>query len=176
GEELLRSTNMFVSHEHDVTTRLRDSGNNLLMRFSALDRQLEQRRPRPRWRAPMVEHQQLRWFRTTLLGRTPGWSPPAPAVGPWRPVRVESRTGFAVDDAHLSARLEGGVGILEASCDLRALSVAPSRAELVLERAGVERRVDMERTGEARFAGRLAVREPELWWPHSHGEPVLYRA
>src|SRR5262249_3224700 len=75
GELLLRSDNMFVAHQVDVGSRLRPL-NELCVRFAALDPLLARRRPRPRWRAPMVEHQQLRWIRTTLLGRTPGWSPP----------------------------------------------------------------------------------------------------
>ena len=53
-----------------------------------LDAVLKERRPRPRWKAPMVEQQQIRWFRTTLLGRTPGWSPPA--TRGWRPLARRS--------------------------------------------------------------------------------------
>ena len=48
----------------------------------------DQRRPRPRWKTNGVISQNLRWIRTTLLGRQPGWTViPAP-VGPWRPVRL----------------------------------------------------------------------------------------
>jgi len=46
------------------------AANELVICFRALDRALEAKRPRPKWRTPMVESQQLRWFRTTLLGRT----------------------------------------------------------------------------------------------------------
>lgn len=54
----------------------------LLMCFRSLTVALQARRPRPRWRVPMLAHQQLRWFRTSLLGRAPGWSPPWPPIGP----------------------------------------------------------------------------------------------
>lgn len=98
--------------------------NELYIRFSALDPLLAARRPRPRWRAPMVENQQLRWFRTTLLGRTPGWSPPAAAVGPWRSVRLERRRGFAVGTVLLRPHLEGADGLLSAEIEIRPLEGA----------------------------------------------------
>ena len=84
GKQLLTSANMFLAHRCDVSALL-STDNQLYIRFAPLDAFLAARRRRPRWRTPMVEHQQLRWVRTTLLGRTPGWSPPAAPVGPWRP-------------------------------------------------------------------------------------------
>jgi hypothetical protein len=56
--------------------------------FRALDAVLAARRPRPRWKTALVAQQNLRWARTTLLGRLPGWSPPVTAVGPWAPVSL----------------------------------------------------------------------------------------
>ena len=177
GEELLRSTNMFVSHEHDVTTRLRDSGNNLLMRFSALDRQLEQRRKRPRWRAPMVAHQQLRWFRTTLLGRTPGWSPPAAVVGPWKAIWLERRGGAMVDDVRLEARVEGARGTVNCILSLDGDGHLPETVSLRLERNGRIWLQPLQRAGSSRsFTGHLDIDEVDLWWPHTHGDPALYDA
>ena len=85
------------------------------------------RRPRPRWRAPMVEHQQLRWFRTTLLGRTPGWSPPAAPVGPWRAGALSAAA--ASRSTRRTARpARGGAGVV----DVRAAPAA--RRDRRLER------------------------------------------
>ncbi len=61
-----------------------------MIRFSALTPLLEGRRPRPRWKTQGASHQNLRWFRTTLLGRQPGWTVTPAPVGPWRPVRLLS--------------------------------------------------------------------------------------
>ncbi|HZW51604.1 MAG TPA: hypothetical protein VFF05_07080, partial [Rudaea sp.] len=110
GTPLPASDNMFVRSEHDITRLLRDRGNELLIRCCALGAELARRRPRPRWRTPMVAHQQLRWFRTTLLGRTPGWSPPAAVVGPWRPVWLAQGGVIDPADLQLDISVEGGAG------------------------------------------------------------------
>ncbi len=188
---LLSSENMFVAHEVRVDSLLRDGDNDLVIRFRALDPALAARRPRPRWRAPMVEHQQLRWIRATLLGRTPGWSPPAAVVGPWRGVRLERRFGFAVENVALVPRLlEGGGARLDVACVVRELvssggslvssggslrSETASRVEAVIERAGTSHRVTLAAGADGAFAGTIDLPRVDLWWPHTHGEPALYR-
>lgn len=92
GEPILQSENMFVQHQVDVGALLRPR-NELVMCFRSLTAALAQRRPRPRWKTRLVNHQQLRWFRTTLLGRMPGWSPAIPAVGPWRGIELGTNVG-----------------------------------------------------------------------------------
>jgi beta-mannosidase len=174
GEPLLSSRNMFHAHDRRLE---RGGAHELAIRFGALDAALAAKRPRPRWRAPMIENQQLRWIRTTLLGRTPGWSPPAAAVGPWREVRLERRRGVAIEDLRIAARLEGGPGVVELSCRLRTLAGAPATAEAVLEAGGVEHRAPLVAAGaDGRVATRVVVPRPWLWWPHTHGEPACYRA
>src|SRR2546426_8099024 len=117
---------MFVAHERAIDGRLRDA-NELVIRFQALDRLLKAKRPRPRWRAPMVENQQLRWFRTTLLGRTPGWSPPVAPVGPWRPVRLEQRSGLSVEELSCRPCPDGDGGTVELRATLRPLGARCDR-------------------------------------------------
>jgi beta-mannosidase len=112
GQPLLSSDNMFLAHERLIGEPL-TGASELVIRFRALDRLLEAKRPRPKWRAPMVENQQLRWYRTTLLGRTPGWSPPAAAVGPWRPVWIETRARVCVTDLVVRTGVEGTKGWIE---------------------------------------------------------------
>jgi beta-mannosidase len=44
------------------------------------------RKPRARWRTMVVEEPRLRWVRTQVLGRAPGFAPGPPVVGPYRPM------------------------------------------------------------------------------------------
>ena len=178
GTPLLSSDNMFLAHERVMDATLR-SENELVIRFRALDRLLEAKRPRPKWRAPMVENQQLRWFRTTLLGRTPGWSPPAAAVGPWRPVWLETRTRVRLIGLHLRTGVEGTKGWIEVEVGIESLGTElPTTVALVVSR-GTERRHSIALRREldsSSYRGRLEIPDVALWWPHTHGEPALYDA
>ncbi|HEY6922560.1 MAG TPA: hypothetical protein VI653_03755, partial [Steroidobacteraceae bacterium] len=178
GTPLLTSDNMFLAHERVLDAPL-PPRNELVIRFRALDKQLEAKRPRPKWRAPMVENQQLRWFRTTLLGRTPGWSPPAAAVGPWRAVWLETRARVRLADLLLHTGVEGAHGWVEISATIEPLaSAAMSHAALVVSR-GPERRhsIPLQRASNSDcYSGRLEIPDVTLWWPHTHGEPALYDA
>ena len=112
GQPLLTSENMFHAHALDVTAQLR-AHNELVIVFRALHPALAQRRPRPRWKTKLVSHQQLRWLRTTLLGRIPGWSPPVAPVGPWRAITLERRDETALAEVELYPYLAGDLRVLE---------------------------------------------------------------
>jgi len=166
GKHLLRSENMFLAHALPVVL---DGQHELLIRCAALAPELAVKRPRPRWRVPMVAHAQLRWFRTSLLGRTPGWSPPCPAVGPWRPVWLERRE-HAIGEIVVDAGLDGTDGVVDIVADL---GDGVETADLVVERG--DRRATAALTlQDGRWRGRARIAEPALWWPHTHGEPARY--
>jgi beta-mannosidase len=176
GAALVDSTNMFLEHRCDISALLQPE-NQLVMRFSPLDAFLNVRRRRPRWRTPMVQQQQLRWVRTTLLGRTPGWSPPAAAVGPWRPVWLERRQWLELGEHRLHATVRGAAGILTLACALRTFAgVSVTAARLIVQRAGrrVEATLSLERDLQG-VHGELTLPNVDLWWPHTHGEPALYQ-
>src|SRR5262249_11200375 len=116
----LTAENMFRAYRVDVTPYLQQR-NELVIAFRSLDEDLKKKRPRPRWKTNLVSQQQLRWLRTSLLGRIPGWSPPVPPVGPWRDVRLESGP-LALSDLRLVSRLEGGDGVATLSAVIRAAS------------------------------------------------------
>ncbi|MDQ6811633.1 MAG: glycoside hydrolase family 2 protein, partial [Actinomycetota bacterium] len=120
----------------------------------------------------------LRFFRTMLLGRAPGFAPGPAAVGPWRGVWLERRRDVLVDALSLRARLHGESGRLQIRARLRTLTGARLTAvEAELSGPSGEYRSQLElvasETGfEAR--GELIVPEVERWWPHTHGDPALY--
>ena len=171
---------MFASHAVDVGGLLRDE-NQLAIRCRALDPLLrERRRPRARWRTRVVANQNLRFFRTTMLGRAPGFAPGPAPVGPWRPVWLERRRGLAVDELRLRPTLAAGDGRLAVRARLRPLDGRrPSMVEVELRGAEQSARATLElrEDGADTVAeGTLDVPGVSAWWPHTHGEPSLYEA
>jgi beta-mannosidase len=153
GAKILDSDNMFLSH--DVAVELHGD-NELLIAFRSLDKALEQRKGRARWRTKLVENNALRLVRTTLLGHMTGWQPPVHAVGPWRPITLLERNL----DVDLRAKLHGDDGVLEVSlrCEGEATVVVGDHSAPLL-------------------GGTAIVHLPkvEKWWPHTHGKPALHR-
>ena len=142
----------------------------LVLRCRALDAELAKKRPRPRWRVPMLDRQQLRWVRTTLLGRTPGWSPPCAPVGPWRPVWLQPNSAPEVGVVDVDARIEAGVGFVTIGAQLPA---GTERALLVVARGADRFTRELANEGGA-WTGSVAIPDPVRWWPHTHGEPARY--
>lgn len=168
GTKILSSENMFHAHELDVTSLVAED-NQLWLRFSSLKASLAKRRPRPRYRTRLVEQAQLRWFRTSLLGRIPAFTPKVVAVGPYRGVRLERRRGAFIERASLRAGLEAGRPTLRAAFDVAG---AAKSARLVVGGASTA----LPRNPDGRFEGVLSMPDAEPWWPHTHGSSPLYPA
>ena len=178
GDRVLASDSMFAAHAIDVGARLRDS-NELAIRCRALSPLLRGRRkPRARWRTKLVSNGELRWFRTMLLGRAPGFAPGPAAVGPWRPVWLERPPRVAVSELMLRPRVAGDDGVLDVRARLRAAGEASTTA-LTVELDGPSghhttslalARDDDELVGH----GELRIPSVARWWPHTHGEPALH--
>jgi beta-mannosidase len=180
GERVLESDSMFAAHALDVGALLRGE-NELTIRCRALAPLLrERRRPRARWRSRLVAHGNLRFFRTMLLGRAPGFAPGPAAVGPWRGARLEIRRRLVVEELALRASVSGKEGRLTVRACLRSLDGAqPVAAEIELTSSSGAWRAPLaltERGDAVDVQGDLVVPEVSLWWPHTHGEPALYDA
>ena len=173
GVHVLRSDNMFCGHELDVSGLIAEH-NELCVRFSSLDVESAARRPRPRFKTRLIERQQLRWFRTTLLGRMPGWSPLVTAVGPWRGVQLVRRRSFSVRSAQLNSRIEAGRCLVRAHLELNALGTEILAATLHV--AGHSTSLSLSYAESLQLDAQLEVPDAERWWPHSHGEQPRYPA
>lgn len=168
GKNILSAQNMFISYQVDVADTLQEE-NTLVLCFRSLNETLSRRRARPRWKTRLVNHQQLRWIRTSLLGRIPGWTPPVAPIGPWQPIHLQSKnTPF---DIHLKTGLDNDVGQLTFSC--RIISDKQPEAALTIEQNSTTLKVDKDTTGYT-LSGQLEINNVERWWPHTHGTPRLY--
>jgi beta-mannosidase len=183
GRSVVSSGSMFQEHIVDVGDVLVPGENVLAIRCRALTPELAtQRRPRARWRTRLVADNNLRWFRTMLLGRIPSFSPRPAAVGPWRPITLERRSGVIVEDLKLRPRLDGTVGVLAVTVRLRVLGgERPTAIDVVLDGPGDPTTatrgsltLDESATDLIVASGEVRVADAERWWPHTHGQPALY--
>ncbi len=168
GTHVLHTDNMFEPYRADVP--LRAGENELVIRCAALSPLLAARRRRPRWKTYLVSHQSLRWFRTALIGRLPGWARTPIVVGPWRPIRLVPAA--TVVSSRVASRCQGADGIVEVSAQMR----APDPVEEATVRVGdVAVAAPVTRRGDDLVVD-IEVRVPHVarWWPHTHGRQPLY--
>ena len=181
GVEVLAGETMFAAHEVDVGAALAGD-NELAIRCRALAPLLaERRKPRARWRTRLVNGN-LRFFRTMLLGRAPGFAPDPAAVGPWRPVRLVRRRALAVRELALDPQLDGdgpdADGLLSARVLIQPLDGREIQAvELALDGPSGAVRAPLalsQKDGLVSAEGTLRAPAVARWWPHTHGQPVLH--
>lgn len=180
GALVLEGESMFTAHEVDVGDHLQ-AENELLICCRALTPRLAvRRRPRARWRTRLVAHGNLRFFRTMILGRAPGFAGGPAVVGPWRPVSVRRQRAPALLGLQLRAACEGRDGVLAARVIVRRPTAgAPLELAIDLDGPTGRRRQTLGEVqagdGEAAVDATILVPEPVRWWPHTHGAPSRYR-
>lgn len=164
GKSILRSESMFARHRVDVSDLIAHRNELLIVCRPLLNALREKRlkQPRARWRTKVVSEQQLRWFRTTLLGRAPGFAPGPAPVGPWRPITLVRRRV----PVNWTRRVDAEAGTIVAEIQAE---TKPVRGWLV----SGEARAEVDWTG-ACGSATLRIPNARRWWPHTHGKPVLY--
>ena len=105
-------------------------------------------RPRARWRTRLVADGNLRWFRTMLLGRAPGFAPGRPPSGRGGRSACERRRRVAVSTTLVRATAaDGDDGVARCrarrpACSVRAAPMAASRSSST-GRPGATRRLEL---------------------------------
>ena len=172
GVLILQSHNMFITHQIDVADYLQPA-NELVICFRSLAQTLGQKRPRPRWKTNLVNQQQLRWVRTTLLGHIPGWCPPITPVGPWRDVVLVYRPHVELVASHIQQVLAvDGDFAVEFVVRLPSAN-SISTASLIVGDQSLPLRVN-QNDGVITLMGKGAIDASQQWWPHTHGKPRLH--
>jgi beta-mannosidase len=165
GALRLSSDNMFV---REAIPSIQPGRHDLHIRFRSVLREIESKKGRARWRPRMIVPRGLRDIRTTALGRLPGFSPPTPPVGPYRPVELIEHGPLRLDGASVRSEVDATSARVAVTVD-----VATPGVESGALFCG-ERHVAFERRGERRLVAELRLDGYEPWAPHSIGAPRLY--
>ena len=171
GTKILDARNMFVTHEKVVTTFL-EKHNDLAIHFRSLDAELAQKKARPRWKTALISAQNLRWIRTTLLGRIPGWTPAIAPVGPWKAVSLLTLENASLEDLQITTEVRNSVPQLKVSGKITTASGKRLDSATVIL-AGKPYPLKISAGDSPLITGDFAVSGAPLWWPHTHGEPNL---
>ena len=168
GKLILSSNNMFVEYQLDVLSLLQEN-NELLLCFRSINNNLKIRRKRPRWKTKLVSQQQLRWIRTSLVGRIPGWTPPIAPNGPWQPIFFLKKNKPI--NVNLKPSVNGDLGYLEFTCQI--MTIDKVNAQLIID--GTSKSLEITRSEDrVTISGIVEINNVKLWWPHTHGTPYLY--
>jgi beta-mannosidase len=177
GEHIVHSNSMFAVHEPDITHLVRDRNELLIVcrSLNAALRSYRGRTPLERWRTRIVTLHQLRWVRTTLLGRCPGFAAGPEPVGPWRPITLVRRRQIVVEEVFRQVSRDGTTGVIDIGLRVRVLRSGAEPLSGELQTTNWTASFDWERSG-SEYHGRAVLRisNAALWWPHTHGTPALY--
>jgi len=175
GTLVLSARNMFRCHSVEVGSLLR-ADNEVILHFRALVSELERKRPRARWTTRLVNHRNLRYVRTSLLGRMPGWAPPHPPVGPWRGIRLVESRRVELARLSISSTLDGSEGVVCITMRGRVVAGdAPEALEIRVADSRVSRRVIKPSGDGFEVVAELRVPNAIPWWSHDLGTPFRYR-
>jgi len=169
GSHVAASSSMFRPVSGDAGLSAGD--HVVVVRCEALAPLLEEKRPRARWRTALVAPGNLRWFRTTALGRMPTLAPHHAPVGPWRPVVLVPLASPYVVRRDLRTTVREGEGQVHVEAVVARTDEDAATAVVRVGPASVEVPV----TGkEAALAADLALPDVPLWWPAGYGEQPLH--
>lgn len=171
GEKILATENMFLQYKVDVTEKLKKQ-NELVICFRSIHQALEAQRKRPKWKTKLVENQNLRWIRTTLLGFIPGWTPPIKPIGIWREVRLESVEVANLTDFNLQTSLQDSNGIIKIKANIENFTEQPF--EIIFEINGESHSLFTDSDKNIQINKEIILRNVKPWNPHTHGEANLY--
>ena len=176
GRRIGQTSNAFVPHAFDVTGALVDGENTVLVKITnglevAATKELK------KYAGTKEEHLRI-WLRKPQFSFGWDWAPRLITCGIWRDAAMHVTTDGFVDDLHARPVLSHGLGSATVNYSFRFVPVSRSgphgEATVRILRGGCV--VASEKVGlkAGVVRGKLAVENPDLWWPAGHGDQTLY--
>lgn len=168
NEKVLRSENMFL--EHCIPVAASERAVVLTICIRGLQPLLDAKHPRPRWKTKLVANQTLRWVRTSLFGRIPGWTPTVCRAGLLG--SIDLIEPYELSNYQVQTELKHSAARIQFNAQLDGAEI-PNSAHLVLGDQVLKCQLASD-NGECEISVDAAVENVSPWWPHTHGKPQLY--
>ncbi|MEJ2212228.1 MAG: glycoside hydrolase family 2 protein, partial [Anaerolineae bacterium] len=177
GQELGRAANMFRRYRWDVKSLLQAGENELHVTFQspvgyAAAQQALRPLPGVSQAIPGGPH----------LRKAPcqfgwDWGPQLPPIGIWKDIRLEGYGGARIEDVHLRQQHVEGAAIVEARVAVESWQPAPRSASVRItdpEGRALEASAAIG-ADDGACTLRIAIPNPQLWWPNGYGPQPLYQ-
>ncbi|GAA5025618.1 glycoside hydrolase family 2 protein [Actinopolymorpha pittospori] len=175
GQPVGTTQNMHRSYRFDVASLLREGSNDLVVTFSSALRYAEQMRdklgnlPGPNSATP----EPFNFIRKMACNFGWDWGPVLVTAGIWKPIRLHSWSTARLARVRPLVTVEEGVGRVRVLADIERVEGEDSPLNLVAWLAGARAQIEVAE-GALSAELDLEVRDPDLWWPHGHGDQPLY--
>lgn len=180
---ILSAANAFHPHAVEVSQHLK-TDNVLFLCFRALKPRYQTRHPRPKYITRFVNERNLRFFRTPVLGYTPGFSDATKLVGPYRSISITHQYQCAVTYHHVSTTLiDKNTGEISLQIELQFLNAHANQAQILLvdsdthdEIFSIDVNIVTAPSGNATLRlDQARINDIHPYWPHTHGKPKRYQ-
>ncbi len=180
--ELGKRENMFIPHEFDITDIVRKEDNELNVQFTSAKRIAEKRMKRFFDERKDKAGNRSGWYPRSFIRKAQymfgwDWGPTFVSCGIWQDVELISIPVAQIVNWRYESRLDQGRAFVDVTLEIESGKALPAVLALNMKSDGdvysFEESIDLK-SGNHLYSLELEVDDPDLWYPHTLGEPNLY--
>ena len=176
GEHIADTNNMHVQYRLDVRGKLKEKGNDLVVKFVSPLNAVADDMARDPLAAPGPEMslQGMVYARKAMCHWGWDWGPKNPTSGIWRDAYLETAPDARIDQLIIDQHHNAGTVTISCRAELQRYSEEPLSIQICCEYPDgncktIERELDSDCINTD-----ITIDNPELWWPNGYGKQPLY--
>lgn len=177
NEIIVKTNNMFQRYEKILNKKI-NSNDKLFLVFRSISNELKIKRAKPKWKTKLVENQQMRWIRSTVLGHVAVWTPPIKAIGPWKEIFIESIKKVNINQLSIQPHVNNKIAAVNISVNLSSFdqNILWQEAEFIIDNTHYPLTISKSDNNQTlSLSKNIEFPDLNLWWPHTHGQANTYQ-
>ncbi|MCP4754461.1 MAG: glycoside hydrolase family 2 protein [Proteobacteria bacterium] len=176
GNLVAKTNNMHRSYEFDIKNVIKKGENHICLVFrSPLEYITRKNEENPLWGTPDavagISHLRKAHY---MFGWD--WGPTLPDMGIWRHIGIKGFDSARLDDVYVSQDHEGKSVLLDVRVRQKRWMDDPTEISVEISSPTQEKIECSLSTKNQEEHIRIAIDNPELWWPNGYGDQPLYQA